>query len=119
MNRLRRPLLVALSTLLIATPAVTSQAVEPRDRAASVAAFTHPGVLVDKAQLDFVRQQVQAGAQPQKAAYDAMKASGSASLSYSPKPRAVVECGSSSNPNYGCSDERNDAIAAYTQALLW
>ncbi|WP_157631039.1 hypothetical protein [Kribbella catacumbae] len=40
------------------------------------------GQLVDKAQLDFTRQRVQAGAQPQKTAYDAMKASSSASLSY-------------------------------------
>ncbi|HZX08161.1 alginate lyase family protein [Kribbella sp.] len=82
-------------------------------------AFKHPGVLVDRAQLDFARQQVQQGAQPQKAAYDAMKASAYAALSYTPKPRAIVECGSSSNPNNGCSDERNDALAAYTQALMW
>ncbi len=36
-----------------------------------------------------------------------------------PKPRAIVECGSYSNPNLGCTDEREDAIAAYTQALMW
>lgn len=118
MNRLRRPLLVALTTALIATPSATSQAAEPPEPAGQLA-FVHPGVLVDRAQLDFTRQRVQAGAQPQKAAYDAMKASASASLSYPPKPRAIVECGSNSNPNYGCSDERNDAIAAYTHALLW
>jgi hypothetical protein len=34
-------------------------------------------------------------------------------------PRAVVECGPYSNPNYGCTNEREDAIAAYTDALLW
>ncbi|GGM13894.1 alginate lyase family protein [Dactylosporangium sucinum] len=42
-----------------------------------------------------------------------------ASLSRTPKPRAVVECGSYSNPNYGCTDEREDAIAAYTLSLAW
>ena len=36
-----------------------------------------------------------------------------------PKPRSIVECGSYSNPNNGCTDEREDAIAAYTDALAW
>ncbi|MGW3244018.1 alginate lyase family protein [Streptomyces sp. NPDC001070] len=86
---------------------------------AAPTAFTHPGVLVSRAQLDFVRGKVQAGAQPWKAAYDQMMASAYASQSRTPKPRAVVECGSYSNPNYGCTDEREDAIAAYTNALAW
>ncbi|MFI5614859.1 alginate lyase family protein [Amycolatopsis sp. NPDC051903] len=83
------------------------------------ATFTHPGVLVSRAQLDTMRQRVQAGTQPQKQAYDAMMASKYASLSYTPHPRAVVECGPVSNPNNGCTDEREDAIAAYTQSLAW
>ncbi|TMR24974.1 hypothetical protein ETD86_02325 [Nonomuraea turkmeniaca] len=83
------------------------------------AAFTHPGVLVSRAQLDFVRSKVNAGAQPWKAAYDQMVASSLASLSRTPKPRAVVECGPYSNPNLGCTDERQDALAAYTDALIW
>ncbi|MFI8520449.1 alginate lyase family protein [Streptomyces sp. NPDC085481] len=86
---------------------------------AAPAAFTHPGVLVSASQLDFVRSRVQAGAQPWKGAYDQMMASSYASLTRTPKPRAIVECGSSSNPNNGCTDERQDAVAAYTQALAW
>ncbi|MFD8381520.1 alginate lyase family protein [Streptomyces sp. NPDC059679] len=86
---------------------------------AAPATFAHPGVLVSRAQLDYARSKVQAGQQPWKAAYDDMLASSYASLSRTPKPRAVVECGSSSNPNYGCTDERQDAIAAYTDALAW
>nr|WP_190037260.1 alginate lyase family protein [Streptomyces fructofermentans] len=90
------------------------------DRAeAAPAAFAHPGVTVSRGQLDFARQQVNAGAQPWKGAYDQMMAGKYASLSRTPKPRAVVECGSYSNPNNGCTDEREDAIAAYTQALAW
>ncbi|HCU51433.1 MAG TPA: hypothetical protein DGG94_16810, partial [Micromonosporaceae bacterium] len=81
--------------------------------------FQHPGVLVTRAQLDFVRGRVIANAQPWRAAYDAMVASRFASLSYTAHPRSVVECGPSSNPNLGCSDEREDAIAAYTHALRW
>ncbi|GAA2829043.1 alginate lyase family protein [Crossiella cryophila] len=81
--------------------------------------FTHPGVYVSRGQLDFVRGRVQAGAQPWKAAYDQMNGHALASLSRNPKPRAVVECGPYSNPNLGCTDERQDAIAAYTNALNW
>ena len=112
MSRLRKVLTLALSVPLalglVATPAP-----------AAPATFTHPGVLVSRPQLDFVKAQVNAGAQPWKAAYDQAKASAYASLSRTPKPRAVVECGSYSNPNYGCTDEREDAIAAYTDALIW
>ncbi|MER6349004.1 alginate lyase family protein [Streptomyces sp. NPDC001595] len=83
------------------------------------AAFTHPGVGVSRAQLDTMRARVDAGTAPQAAAYSQMMNSRYASLSYTPHPRAVVECGSYSNPNYGCTDEREDAIAAYTHALAW
>ncbi|MEV6008508.1 alginate lyase family protein [Streptomyces sp. NPDC051976] len=86
---------------------------------AAPATFVHPGVTVSAAQLDFVRTKVNAGAQPWKAAFDQMMASPYASLSRTPKPRATVECGPVSNPNYGCTDEREDAIAAYTDALAW
>ncbi|MDQ7806455.1 alginate lyase family protein [Amycolatopsis sp. A133] len=106
MARFRKVLaLVPLLLGLLATPAP--------------AAFTHPGVLVSRPQLDFVKAKVSAGAQPWKAAYDQALASSYASLSRTPKPRAVVECGSYSNPNYGCTDEREDAMAAYTDALIW
>lgn len=86
---------------------------------AAPTAFVHPGVTVSKSQLDFTRSKVNAGAQPWKGAYDRMMASKYADLNRTPKPRAVVECGSYSNPNYGCTDEREDAIAAYAQALAW
>ncbi|MGW2785681.1 alginate lyase family protein [Streptomyces populi] len=87
--------------------------------AAAPAAFVHPGVTVSRGQLDFARAEVLAGAQPWKGAYDQMMASKYASLTRTPTPRATVECGSYSNPNYGCTDEREDAIAAYTDALAW
>jgi hypothetical protein len=86
---------------------------------AAPAAFVHPGVTVSRGQLDFARTEVLAGAQPWKGAYDQMMASKYASLTRTPTPRATVECGSYSNPNYGCTDEREDAIAAYTDALAW
>ncbi|WP_030456033.1 alginate lyase family protein [Herbidospora cretacea] len=100
--------LLVLLSALVATPAQAAPAV-----------FAHPGVMVSRAQLDFVKGRVAAGAQPWKAAFDQMAASPFASLTRNPTPRAVVECGSYSNPNIGCTDERQDALAAYTLALRW
>ncbi|GAA1516271.1 alginate lyase family protein [Dactylosporangium maewongense] len=114
---------IAVAGTTYAVAAVTKQQAATGPGAANVAAapatFPHPGVFVSRAQLDFVRGKVQAGAQPWKAAYDQMMGSRYASLSRTPKPRAVVECGSYSNPNNGCTDEREDALAAYTLSLAW
>jgi hypothetical protein len=96
----------------------------PEDSAPEVSAvkskpFTHPGVLVDRAQLDFVKGKIKAGAQPWKAAFDAAASSKYGALSYKPGAIAHVKCGSYSNPDIGCSAEKDDAAAAYTHALLW
>ncbi|MGX1478039.1 UNVERIFIED_CONTAM: hypothetical protein RKD50_006847 [Streptomyces canus] len=106
--------------LVVVTAFALGVLARPADAAPTApAAFVHPGVTVSKGQLDFVRSKVDAGAQPWKGAFDAMLASKYADLNRTPKPRAVVECGSYSNPNHGCTDEREDAIAAYTDALAW
>ncbi len=125
----KKPLVLVAACALLAAGALSNQAVaasgaEPQQTAVPApadapAVFTHPGVGVSRAQLDFVRAKVQAGAQPWTNAFNQAKNSKYASLTRTPTPRAVVECGSYSNPNYGCTDEREDAIAAYTDALLW
>lgn len=81
--------------------------------------FVHPGILVNQPQLAFVKGKIAAGADPWKSALTKAQNSKYGSLGYAPHPREVVECGSYSNPDLGCSDEKNDAIAAYTQALLY
>ena len=81
--------------------------------------FRHPGVLVTLPQLDFVKAKIAAGAEPWTTAFNNAKASPLASPTYTPAPRASVDCGSNSNPDYGCKDEQSDVDAAYTQALLW
>ncbi|WP_424638977.1 alginate lyase family protein [Embleya sp. AB8] len=83
------------------------------------APFQHPGVLVGDRQLAFVKGKLAAGAEPWKSAFADLQANKYASLGWQPKPRAEVECGSRSNPNNGCSDERDDSMAAYTDALQW
>jgi alginate lyase len=100
------------STTTNAAPAAVQAPLAP-------ATFTHPGVGVSAAQLDFVRAKVNAGAQPWTNAFNQAKNSVYGSLSRAPKARAVVECGPYSDPDIGCRDERGDAIAAYTDALIW
>jgi hypothetical protein len=118
-RRSRPALVAAVATLAIALVAGFLAWPAARRADAAPGTFVHPGVTVSRGQLDFARDKVNAGAQPWKTAYDQMMASTYASLSRTPKPRAVVECGSYSKPNYGCTDEREDAIAAYTTALAW
>ncbi|WP_226900433.1 FG-GAP-like repeat-containing protein [Nonomuraea phyllanthi] len=105
--RLARPLAVAV---LVAAALSVPQP-------AQAAVFKHPGVLVSRAQLDFVRANL--GNEPWKSAWSALQRSSHGSLSYTAKPRPVVECGPSSDPDYGCKDEQADSMAAYTHALQW
>ncbi|MFF0434246.1 alginate lyase family protein [Streptomyces sp. NPDC004327] len=80
--------------------------------------FTHPGVLVGKAQLAAVRKHVAAGQEPWKTAYEDMRASKYAAPDYTPHPAKTVACASNAGTD-ACVAEREDAIAAYTQALMW
>jgi hypothetical protein len=114
---MRKRALLAAFTALVAVGGAFGVRLATAD--AAPITFHHPGVLVSRAQLDFVKSQVASKAAPWTAAYNQMLASSYASLSRTPKPRATVECGSYSNPNNGCTDEREDAIAAYTDALAW
>jgi hypothetical protein len=86
---------------------------------AASGAFVHPGILNNRAMLDFVKAKIAAGAEPWKSALAKASTSRWGKLDYEPHPREIVECGSYSNPNFGCSDELNDALAAYTHALIW
>ncbi|GHJ40527.1 alginate lyase family protein [Streptomyces sp. TS71-3] len=81
--------------------------------------FRHPGVLVSKAQLDTARDRVAAGKEPWLSAYLAMRDSRYGALAYRPQPYATVACPPGDEAGRGCVEERQDAIAAYTHALLW
>ncbi|HET9383228.1 MAG TPA: alginate lyase family protein [Streptomyces sp.] len=80
--------------------------------------FTHPGVLVGKDQLADVRKHVTAGRQPWLSAYLTMRDSEYGSYKYRPRPHGTVLC-TGTRTGRGCAQERADAIAAYTQALLF
>ncbi len=81
--------------------------------------FVHPGILNGTTTLEAARAAALAGKSPQKPAFDKMKGSRFASLSWTPHPTAYVGCGSYNVVDEGCTEETDDAQAAYTHALMW
>jgi hypothetical protein len=85
------------------------------------AEFRHPGLLSTLDELRRVKQKIEAGEEPWKSAFEQMKATKFARLSYKPRPREIVSSGFSGagGAGGGAFDQSDDAIAAYTQALMW
>jgi hypothetical protein len=84
--------------------------------------FNHPGVLVSRAQLDYIKVMVAAHNEPFYSAYLKALNSNLGQLNYQiqgPPATGIIECGPTSNPNFGCSAADNDSSAAYLQSLLW
>jgi len=73
--------------------------------------FIHPGALDTRASLDFVRNRIAAGDQPWKKELNEIRNSNAASRG----PSKIAHI--SSHQDAGIA--RDDALAAYTQALLW
>src|SRR5579859_3507959 len=103
-------------------------------QAAAAQTFQHPGVLVSKAQLDFIKAQVNAHVDPIYSAYQnainnpygslTPTVTPSNSLTAGPSPAGPpaggdIDCGSSSSPDTGCTADDEDGTVAYVQALLW
>jgi len=107
--------IACLAWLVVSCGAVAAGAAA----AESARTFRHPGVLLNQAQLDLIKSRVAAGIEPQKSAFEALRACPQGALGYAPHPRATVECGPRSNPDLGCKSEQADSEAAYAQALLW
>jgi Alginate lyase len=98
----------------VAAPAFARSKPEPR--------FQHPGVLLSRAQLDFIKTQVAAKAEPFYEVFLEAQQSEVGDLHYKmqgPPADGVIACGSYSRPDIGCHPEDLDATAAYVQALLW
>ncbi len=84
--------------------------------------FVHPGIFVNKQQLDFMKTQVLNNIEPHITAFNNIKNSRFGSLTYQvqgPPSDGIIECGSFSNPNKGCSAENSDSTTALAQSLLW
>jgi len=87
---------LSLTTMLLAAP------------------FSHPGGLSSQAELDFVKSKIRAGEQPWKSEFDRLLASGDATAT----PRPLTHVNSDDN-NRDARLSKDDAIAAYSLALLW
>src|SRR3982750_2890722 len=86
---------VALAGAFVAARVNAAPATAP---VANAKGFYHPGVLVNHAQLDFIKNKIAAGAEPWKSAFEQAKASNLGALSYVARPRETCECGPRSNP---------------------
>jgi hypothetical protein len=82
------------------------------DTSASGMIFVHPGALDSRAELDFVKIKIKEGSQPWKGEFDRLKSSGHATRG--PHGLATIH-----SKNHDAEVSRDDAIAAYSQALLW
>jgi hypothetical protein len=84
--------------------------------------FTHPGVVTSQGQITYLKANINNA--PYAAAYAAMVADSHAGLTYTFHPPTssngyVVQCGPNSIPDVHCLDEKDDATAAYADALAW
>lgn len=82
------------------------------------AQFVHPGVMHNTAQLDHMKNQVAAGAQPWTDAYNAMIAHPFLSPTRTATPVATVMCGPTSNPDVGCHAEREGMHCSPSSAAI-
>jgi hypothetical protein len=114
--RFRRRVFASFLALTLIALGLTPRA------AAQTQPFNHPGVLVSRAQLDYIKVMVAAHNEPFYSAYLKALNSNIGQLNYQiqgPPATGIIECGPTSNPNFGCSAADNDSSAAYLQALLW
>lgn len=89
---------------------------------AAPAAFLHPGVFLGAVQLAYVRKSALAGSEPFASALKKALASPLGAVDYAPQgppPSNVIECGSYSKPNHGCSAEDADGAAAFLGLVLY
>jgi len=85
----------------------------------SEAQFVHPGMLHNKAELEFIRGKIEAGEEPWKTAWEKLRSDDHAKLEWTPKPFADVIRGPYHKPAIGSSELGHDAQAAYIHSIEW
>ena len=79
--------------------------------------FVHPGMAQSKKDMDYMKQQVLAGKEPWKTAFENLKKK--ASLNFQPKPFTHISVGPYGANSIGGSEYGQSADAAYSHALMW
>lgn len=85
-------------------------------------AFVHPGVFVNSAQIELIKEAIQAKRSPVFEFYTKAIEGPYGQLNYKvqgPPESGTIECGSYSHPDYGCSAENSDGVTCFLQALLY
>ena len=83
------------------------------------AEFVHPGISHNLSELKFIKAKLKTKQQPWQEAWDQLRDSSYAELSWKPRPVAHVERGAYNRPDIGGTFFLRDGIAAYTHALIW
>lgn len=81
--------------------------------------FIHPGMLHTREQLARMKQRVQTGQTPWKAAWETLRTRRGSSLEFTPEPIAHVVRGPYGEPSIGDRQLSGAARAAYSHALQW
>ena len=81
--------------------------------------FVHPGISHNSSELEFIKTKLKTKEQPWQQAWDQLRDSSFAALSWKPRPVAHVERGPYNKPDIGGTFFLRDGTAAYTHALIW
>ena len=84
-----------------------------------ISLFVHPGILVNKKQLDFIKSNVALKKSPWIESFKRLKESSLSRKTYKPNARAVIPYGKNHRDTYIMELEFTDAKASYSQALMW
>jgi len=103
----------AMLGAVFAAPAAADESDAILSRITPAFEFRHPGGLNTLTELQKIRGKIRAGAEPWKSNFEKMMASPYARRDYTARPVAVVSKGITE------ANAIRDAVAAYTQALLW
>jgi parallel beta-helix repeat protein len=79
--------------------------------------FVHPGMAQNQEDLDYMKQQVLAGEEPWKTAFENLKAK--ASLEFQPEPFTHISVGPYGANSIGGSEFSQSAAMAYNHAIMW
>ena len=102
-----------LALLAVFTPAGGATAEDNSKTSISPKRFTHPGLLHNLEELEFVTEKIATDQQPWTSAWGQLKSSEVASLDYQPDARTRVERGAGNRLQIGSSEMSRDAAAAY------